>query len=136
MELKVGQDVVSMCGKCKEATHHVVFAVAEGRKARVQCKVCQAYHNYRPPKTAVDTVAKVRAKLSAAGATGGKTGKTATKKTATGKEPKKRASRAKKEVEPDWEAEWTTAMQGKDPSAMVDYRPKENFEESQVLNHQ
>ncbi|MDP8223296.1 MAG: hypothetical protein P9L99_08055 [Candidatus Lernaella stagnicola] len=45
---RVGGEVDSYCGKCKEETRHVVIAMVEDAPKRVECLSCHAVHNYRP----------------------------------------------------------------------------------------
>jgi hypothetical protein len=47
--VEVGSHVEAMCGKCKEATSHVVLAMTGGKPSRVECRACHAHHAYRAP---------------------------------------------------------------------------------------
>ncbi len=61
---KVGGEVDSKCGKCKEVTGHVIIALVDEKAKRVECLSCHAVHNYRPPpkkKTAKKKAAKKKA---------------------------------------------------------------------------
>ncbi len=48
MELTVGKDIFSVCGKCGD-TWHVIVAMNEAQVSKVQCKQCSGYHRYRAP---------------------------------------------------------------------------------------
>ena len=50
--IRVGSDVQSQCGACKELTKHTVLSMGEKRPLRVRCHVCDRDHNYRPPPKA------------------------------------------------------------------------------------
>lgn len=45
----VGDTVSSRCTKCKTTTRHVIVSLVAGEPAKVQCTVCQGFHNYRAP---------------------------------------------------------------------------------------
>jgi hypothetical protein len=45
----VGESIKSKCTKCKTVTRHLIIALVGGKPARVQCTICQGFHNYRPP---------------------------------------------------------------------------------------
>lgn len=46
MELAVGKDIASVCGKCGDVWH-VIVAVEGGKVTKVQCKMCSGYHRYK-----------------------------------------------------------------------------------------
>jgi hypothetical protein len=64
MELRVGQDLYSMCGKCGDV-YHVVVALQDGKVSKVQCKHCNAYHRYRAPPGEVNVNKAVEARTPA-----------------------------------------------------------------------
>lgn len=49
-KIEAGSDIESRCLKCKDVTNHTVFAMVEGKVAKVECNVCGARHKYRPEK--------------------------------------------------------------------------------------
>ncbi len=55
MELAVGKDIFSVCGKCGD-TWHVIVAVEGVKVTKVQCKFCGGYHRYK--RAANDTATK------------------------------------------------------------------------------
>lgn len=159
-EYKVGQDIVTACGKCKLRTWHVIFAMDAQVIKRVQCKQCMSYHNYKPDPEDLES----RSSKSAAGvlrrregtdqtvrvgdgpamledngpaASGfsleGPTGSRATKEP---KAPGAKTTRSRKVVEePDHEALWNEALKGRDIEQMSNYRADANYLEGTVLNH-
>jgi hypothetical protein len=46
MELAVGKDIASVCGKCGDVWH-VIVAVEGTKVTKVQCKMCSGYHRYK-----------------------------------------------------------------------------------------
>lgn len=57
-KIRLGDDVHSYCGRCKEERmHQVVTLHSDGRAERVTCNYCQSTHRYRDPeaKAAVKT---------------------------------------------------------------------------------
>lgn len=146
---RVGEDLVTYCGKCKQRTTHVVFAMNGAQVKRVQCKICLSYHNYHPdpddrPATGPAGTLAVRRRRE------GDEAETMTRRViedstsdtddvpasrAKAKAPPK-APRARKEpAAPDYAELWTQAMNGKDPGQMVDYKPAANFDEGNLVNH-
>ncbi|HEX8459567.1 MAG TPA: hypothetical protein VF656_19900 [Pyrinomonadaceae bacterium] len=61
-KIRLGDDVMSYCGRCKEERMHQVVALrSEGRIERVTCNYCQSTHLHRDPqatKTRRTTVAR------------------------------------------------------------------------------
>ena len=47
---QAGDNVVSLCRKCGDTMGHVVVAVVEGTVVKVQCKICNSVHKFRPPE--------------------------------------------------------------------------------------
>ncbi|HEX8129859.1 MAG TPA: hypothetical protein VF527_12215 [Pyrinomonadaceae bacterium] len=48
--IRLGDDVMAYCGRCKEERMHQVVALhSEGRIERVTCNYCQSTHLYRDP---------------------------------------------------------------------------------------
>lgn len=55
----VGGDVLSHCGKCKLALSHIIVTVhANGVPHKVQCRTCNASHNFKDPALAKVTKKK------------------------------------------------------------------------------
>jgi hypothetical protein len=51
--IRLGDDVMTYCGRCKEERMHQVVALhSEGRIERVTCNYCQSAHLYRDPDKA------------------------------------------------------------------------------------
>ena len=153
MQLGVGSDVVTDCGRCKQRTVHVIFAMEKGKIARVQCKVCLSYHNYKPDKEEAKEKEKGTAlvrrrgekeveirtgsqrsgpKLKPLTQVEGEEGATPAPKAA--KAP--RAPRAKAEpAAPDFGGMWKDALAGRDVSAAVPYTPSIIVEAGAVIDH-
>ncbi len=53
---------MSICGKCKADTTHVIVALVDEKPKRVECLACHALHNYRKPKTEAEKKAKATKK--------------------------------------------------------------------------
>jgi hypothetical protein len=47
---QVGAQVEAQCGRCHDATNHVVLTVEKDKPKRGRCTVCEAEHLYRKPK--------------------------------------------------------------------------------------
>ncbi len=47
---QVGEQLESQCGRCHDATNHIVLTVEKDRPKRARCTVCEAEHLYRKPK--------------------------------------------------------------------------------------
>jgi hypothetical protein len=60
--IRLGDDVMAYCGRCKEERMHQVVALhSEGRIERVTCNYCQSTHLYRDPEAkAAAAAAKLR----------------------------------------------------------------------------
>ena len=55
-QLKLGDDVETRCGRCKDIREHVVAALKpDGKVERVQCRTCGSNHIYREKKAATKT---------------------------------------------------------------------------------
>jgi len=50
--LAVGDNVDAKCGKCKDVTKHIVLAKIGWKPTRVECCVCSATHEFKPPRPA------------------------------------------------------------------------------------
>ncbi len=152
MQFRVGQDIVTSCGKCKQRTTHVVFAMEGPRVKRVQCKICLSYHNYRPDPEEVEESPRSAGTLGVRRRSDGtlellEEATPEAKKAARpakaerlpkAERPPKAAPRprVRKEPEPpDWSALWGQALQGKDPEVMINYRPDLGYEDGMLLNH-
>ena len=53
---------MSICGKCKADTTHVIVALVDEKPKRVECLACHAVHNYRRPKSEAPAKAKATRK--------------------------------------------------------------------------
>lgn len=93
MELAVGKDLFSVCGKCGPQWH-VIVAMDGGRVTKVQCKQCMGYHRYRVAPGEKDVNRAVR-RVVASGAA--KSSRPSAKKTATSR----RRTASMPRVEPD-----------------------------------
>ncbi|HEV2800915.1 MAG TPA: hypothetical protein VGW12_10485 [Pyrinomonadaceae bacterium] len=50
-KIRLGDDAMAYCGRCKEERMHQVVALrSEGRIERVTCNYCQSTHLYRDPQ--------------------------------------------------------------------------------------
>lgn len=57
--IRLGDDVMTYCGRCKEERMHQVVALhSDGRAERVTCKYCQSEHRYRDPEAKAARVRK------------------------------------------------------------------------------
>ncbi|MDQ1591421.1 MAG: hypothetical protein QOG71_2048 [Pyrinomonadaceae bacterium] len=57
--IRLGDDVMTYCGRCKEERMHQVVALhSDGRAERVTCKYCQSTHLYRDPEAKAARVRK------------------------------------------------------------------------------
>ncbi len=61
--LTPGDEVEAKCLKCKGVTTHIIVAIDVEIIAKVQCKVCNGIHRYRPP---IALKAQARTRKSAA----------------------------------------------------------------------
>ncbi|HET6583604.1 MAG TPA: hypothetical protein VFG69_09155 [Nannocystaceae bacterium] len=68
MELAVGKDIASICGKCGDVWHVIVAVDASHRVTKVQCKMCSGYHRYKrsPSDPAPESKRKVESKAAKA----------------------------------------------------------------------
>lgn len=59
MELAVGKDIASVCGKCGDVWH-VIVSVEGSKVTKVQCKMCSGYHRYKrsPSDTSAEPARK------------------------------------------------------------------------------
>ena len=48
--IKAGSEIESQCGKCHDATMHVVLAMAKDKPRACRCLTCEAEHLFRAPK--------------------------------------------------------------------------------------
>lgn len=59
---QVGEEITSVCTKCKLPLDHTIAAMVGERVAKVQCKTCGGLHRYINPATAGETPARRAAK--------------------------------------------------------------------------
>ena len=64
-KIVAGSEINSRCLKCKDVTNHTVFAMVDGKIAKVECNVCGGRHNYRPEKPASEAASKRKATRAA-----------------------------------------------------------------------
>jgi hypothetical protein len=71
MELAVGKDIASVCGKCGDVWH-VIVAVEANKVTKVQCKMCGGYHRYKrsPSDPAPEPAARRRVESKSTTKTG------------------------------------------------------------------
>ncbi len=62
--VQVGDEIEAMCGKCKDATVHVVEAIKNDKITKAMCKSCLSSHRYRKPEDADAPKTKAKAKKS------------------------------------------------------------------------
>ena len=105
----VGGSIRSQCTKCKTSTRHIIISVVGGEAAKVQCTVCQGFHNYRDPGGA-----ESRAPREAAG-----------------------KSRPTKRVPPivRIEEDWLAKMKGRDPKLAVPYGQGKAVHTGDLIDH-
>lgn len=65
---KAGDEVDSMCTKCKMLLAHTIVAMSGDKIAKVKCNTCGGVHAYRPPPSPSEASAKRRRAERAAGA--------------------------------------------------------------------
>lgn len=104
-EIKVGDEVEAMCGKCKDATVHVVEAIKDDKVTKVMCKSCLSSHRYRKPAAEGEKKAK--------------------KKKTTRKKPSKTKEQRK----------WSRVMSKVEGEEPQDYKMSEQYEQNDVIDH-
>jgi len=57
---KAGDEVDSVCTKCKLLLAHTIIAMEVEKIAKVRCNTCNGVHAYRAPPTASEATAKKR----------------------------------------------------------------------------
>lgn len=67
MQVEVGKDLFSVCGKCGP-TWHVVVSMDGAKVTKVQCKHCMGYHRYKAAPGEVDVNKTAKAKRTKVGA--------------------------------------------------------------------
>jgi hypothetical protein len=60
----IGNDVTSMCMKCRQPQVHVITAMMQDRIVKVQCRTCGSLHRYRNPGTPLRPPRKRSVKVS------------------------------------------------------------------------
>ena len=56
---QVGEQLEAQCGRCHDATNHIVLTIEKDKPKRARCTACDAEHLYRKPKGKEDP-SKVR----------------------------------------------------------------------------
>lgn len=108
-EIKVGGSIQSKCTKCKEATRHIIVAIADDKPVKVQCAVCEGQHLYRSPDSDV-AVSKV-------------------KKAAR---PRKKATSAASARQSQ---QWSEQMAGRNESSAAPYAMAGAFKKNSIIRH-
>ncbi|MFM7200575.1 MAG: hypothetical protein ACKO6N_07275 [Myxococcota bacterium] len=158
-QYRVGQDIMTSCGKCKIKTWHVVFAMDGEVVKRVQCKICASYHNYKPepePEAARQRASgsgvlrrregqEQPVEVNAAprtpplvvldgGSEAAESGTPAARKPARPARKEGGTSR-RSAPEVDYEAQWNEALKGQDLTQMRPYRADQDYDDHTVLSH-
>jgi hypothetical protein len=60
----VGNDITSLCMKCRQPQVHVITEMVQNRIARVQCRTCGSLHRYRNPDAPLKSPRKRSVKVS------------------------------------------------------------------------
>lgn len=60
----VGNDITSLCMKCRQPQVHVITSIVQDRIARVQCRICGSLHRYRNPDAPLKPPRKRPVKVS------------------------------------------------------------------------
>jgi hypothetical protein len=60
----VGNDINSVCTKCKKPQVHVITSIVKDRIDKVQCRTCGSLHRYRNPDAPLKSVRKGPVRLS------------------------------------------------------------------------
>lgn len=107
--LTVGDPVDSMCTKCKQMRRHTVIALQDGQPARVQCRICEGFHNYRAPRKAAPP--RERAARAAP------------------------ATRVSQPRPPKLSGEYEKAVGALDPALSVPYRMDSRYASGDILHH-
>jgi len=81
MELVVGKDIASVCGKCGDVWH-VIVALDGSKVTKVQCKMCGGYHRYKRSPSDTTTPEPPRRKVEPKAANGRTNGRATAKKAA------------------------------------------------------
>lgn len=48
--VQVGAQVEAQCGRCHDATNHIILTMDKGKAKRARCTACEAEHLYRKPR--------------------------------------------------------------------------------------
>jgi hypothetical protein len=107
---KAGDEVDSMCTKCKMLLAHTIIAMAGDKIAKVKCNTCAGVHAYRPPLSPSEATAKRRRAERAASA----------------------AEAAKVKTTP---SEFELYTKGKDLSRAAKYTPKMTLGVGDAIDH-
>lgn len=59
----VGTEIEAQCGRCHDATNHVILTMENDKPKRGRCLTCEAEHLYRKPKGPEEPRAKGTRKL-------------------------------------------------------------------------
>lgn len=110
--IQAGSSVESTCRKCKTVTDHHVVVMIDDKIGKVQCKVCNGKHAYRPPKE------EPKPKTPRA------------KKAAAAKKPA-----APKKLSPEVVAHWEKMVEATSPEQILPYAMTGSFQAGDVINH-
>ncbi|MCM0606663.1 MAG: hypothetical protein KA715_11280 [Xanthomonadaceae bacterium] len=104
--MKVAEEIISFCTKCKIDLAHAVVAMQGDRAVRVMCKTCKGEHAYRAPKGITDPSMA----------------------------PKKKSERVSKTVVTVAE-DWETKMALHKNSPVKDYSTKNQYKAGERIEH-
>ncbi len=107
-QIEVGKEILSYCGKCKEDSTHVISVMGDGKISKVMCRMCNAQHNYRKPKSLA----------------GDKTKTSKSRKTTSARKAQSKPAKT-----------WNNLIEGYDLNNAQDYNMKQNHEESSLIRH-
>jgi hypothetical protein len=93
MQLTVGKDLFSACGKCGPEWH-VIVSMEGAKVTKVQCKQCMGYHRYKAPPGEADVNRTTEPKPKRTKVTG-------TNGAKTSKPRRSRSKVASPDIEPD-----------------------------------
>ncbi len=109
-KIEVGNDILSYCGKCKVDSTHIISAMEKDKLSKVTCRTCNAIHNYRKPKSLIES----------------KTAKKPLKRTKTTSSRKGPKNASEK---------WTDLLANYDVNEAQAYKVRQSYEESSIIRH-
>ncbi|MDA8428089.1 MAG: hypothetical protein M0T70_02410 [Geobacteraceae bacterium] len=112
--LAAGDQIESMCTRCKALLNHTIVAMVEGRVVRVKCNTCGSEHNHRPQKTESPV----------------------SRRTAAVKTPAAARPKARRDPELADREEWETLSKTMDKDKAAAYDMNGSFRVNSLVNHQ